>query len=77
MKNDFEELSIADIGKVFNIKIDGRGPKGDYFGRCKKKIVFLKDCVETLHINQVVTVKVTFVAGKTGFAQLIGDKGNE
>lgn len=74
MKNDFEELSMADVGHVFNIKIDGRGTNGDYFGRVKRKIVFLKDCKESLAVNQVVPVKITFVVNKNGFGKLLGSE---
>lgn len=63
------------INKLLTMKVEGKGEKGDFFGRINKKVCFisLKDG-EKVAFDQVVDIKVIHETEKVAFAELINTK---
>jgi predicted RNA-binding protein with TRAM domain len=57
-------------GQRLKIKVEGKGSKGDFFGKVKGLVVFIKDC-NAVPIGEAIEIEVTEVSEKVAFAKRI------
>jgi len=60
------------VGDIIQLLVEGKGAKGDYFGKVQGYIIFIKSEDEIiLEDEEVVEVKITKVDPRMGFAGLL------
>ena len=55
-------------GQKLKIKVEGKGSKGDFFGKLKGLVIFIKDC-KAVPVGDLIEIEITEVSDKVAFAK--------
>ena len=55
-------------GQKMKIKVEGKGAKGDFFGKVKGLVVFIRDC-NAVPVGDFIEIEVIEVRDKCAFAK--------
>jgi predicted RNA-binding protein with TRAM domain len=57
-------------GQKLKIKVEGKGSKGDFFGKLKGLVIFIRDC-NAVPIGEAIEIEITEVSEKVAFAKRV------